>query len=354
MQNGIGSLDNRTVPERVNLIDTDKVLTWHLKHGRHNLPWQKDQNAYRVWISEIMLQQTQVKKVVGYFTRFMQEFPTLEMLALANQDQVLKLWAGLGYYSRARNLHRAAQQAWSQWQSLPTDEELLQSLPGIGRSTAAAIISLAYNQPATIMDANVRRVLSRYYLIDGYPQKAAVQKKLWKVAIDSTPNHSARNYTQAMMDLGASVCKPRAQADCEVCPICDGCEALKQDKVSVLPASKPAANKPLRSKVYWILYNEHKHVLLVKRPPTGVWGGLWCLPEKQDVPSDMSALEENDVSYVQTLRHTFSHFVLDMNVHSAHMLMRDKVCDSALYCWVDSNDPKSWPGVPAPIMKILR
>ena len=258
---------------------SERLLDWWDHHGRQDLPWQRPRTAYRVWISEIMLQQTQVATVIPYFERWMQSFPDIEALASASLDEVLAHWAGLGYYARARNLHKAAGLCVeNHGGTLPTSAAELESLPGIGRSTANAIVSQATDQPAAVLDGNVRRVLARHAAVEGWASKASVQKRLWKEAESRLPGHRGADYTQAAMDLGAMVCV-RSNPDCEHCPVRDDCQALALGRVEELPSPKPAVKVSDRTLHMLILRDESGRVLLEKRPPAGIWGGLWCLPE---------------------------------------------------------------------------
>lgn len=255
------------------------ILEWFDKNGRKNLPWQKARTPYRVWVSEIMLQQTQVTTVIPYFERFIKKFPDVKSLANAPEDEVLELWAGLGYYARARNLHKTAKIIQQEYKgTFPNDLLLLQELPGIGRSTAGAIFSLGMNQPAAILDGNVKRVFTRLHAIDGYPNASKTLKQLWQIAEDYLPNERAADYTQAMMDLGALLCTP-TQPNCKSCPVQKYCLAHAQDKTTDYPTPKPTKSLPVRSSHFLILVNNQQEILLEKRPPAGIWGGLWSLPE---------------------------------------------------------------------------
>ena len=231
---------------------SDRVLHWFDAHGRKHLPWQQQISAYRVWVSEIMLQQTQVTTVIGYFERFMQRFPDVVTLANAPQDDVLHLWTGLGYYARARNLHKAAQQiATDHGGEFPQTLEQVMALPGIGRSTAGAILSIACGKSHPILDGNVKRVLARYYAIEGWPGKRAVEDTLWQHATENTPATRTNHYTQAMMDLGAMICT-RSKPACDKCPLQSDCIAYAQGKQNEYPGKKPKKTLPVKSTVMWI------------------------------------------------------------------------------------------------------
>ncbi|MFW0051566.1 MAG: A/G-specific adenine glycosylase [Coxiella endosymbiont of Dermacentor nuttalli] len=255
------------------------VLRWFKRHGRHSLPWQRKITPYRVWISEIMLQQTQVTTVIPYFERFMQRFPTLELLALANIDEVLIYWSGLGYYARARNLHRTAQIIYERYQGqFPETIESLVTLPGIGQSTAGAILSFGMHQYAVILDGNVKRVLARYHTLKTPINQLAGINLLWDLAKKYTPRNNCWNYNQAMMDIGAIICT-RMKPKCPICPLKNACSAYQQTCQTEFPIKKIKKNWSRRSTYLILLQNPKGHILLEKRPPIGIWGGLWSFPE---------------------------------------------------------------------------
>ncbi len=290
------------------------ILAWFDQHGRKDLPWQQDISPYRVWISETMLQQTQVVTVIPYFNRFIEKFADVEALASAPVDEVLHLWSGLGYYARARNLHKAAQRIVEIGRFPDTLQDLLH-LPGIGLSTAGAIMSLAYHKRHPILDGNVKRVLARFIGVSGWPGNAAVNKQLWTISDELTPLSRVADYTQAMMDLGATVCT-RTKPDCTSCPVNAYCFACMTANVSSLPTPKPVKKLPVRQCVFLLLGNHENQILLEKRPPAGVWGGLWSLPEFDSIDAALSWCLCNSVKIVnrQELarkRHTFSHYHLD-------------------------------------------
>jgi len=296
----------------------EKLLKWYDLHGRKDLPWQENRNAYRVWVSEIMLQQTQVKTVIPYFEKFMQSFPSVKGLANAHEDQVLHHWSGLGYYARARNLHKAAQQVCDQHNAeFPQNFEDVLALPGIGQSTAGAILAQAQGQRHAILDGNVKRVLARFHAIHGWTGQSKVQALLWQKAEQHTPHERLADYTQAIMDLGATLCT-RSRPQCEACPLESECEANRTDQIKLLPTPKPRKSLPVKTVRMLLLRNSDEQVLLEKRPPTGIWGGLWSLPEmplEEAVPDwcenhyrlAIGAVQEHPV-----MRHTFSHFHLDI------------------------------------------
>lgn len=334
------------------------VLKWFDQHGRKNLPWQQGITAYRVWLSEIMLQQTQVTTVIPYFERFMQRFPTVKDLAKADIDEVLHLWTGLGYYARARNLHKCAQQVVSKYQGeFPVSIEGLVELPGIGRSTAGAISSIAYGQAAAILDGNVKRVLSRLHAVEGWPGQTAVQNTLWQIAEHYTPKRRNADYTQVMMDLGATVCS-RSKPRCNDCPLMDSCVAYGQGNMTDYPGKKPKKDKPSKSTQLLMLRNRHGEILLQQRPSTGIWGGLWSFPELpldqdpqgycQDYFGDQATLKERWDSY----RHTFSHYHLDINPVLLQVSHSDRAAEPG-WQWVRPESPGKL-GLAAPVKTLLK
>lgn len=302
------------------------VLSWYDQHGRKDLPWQQDRTPYRVWISEVMLQQTQVATVIPYFERFMARFPSATALADTELDAVLHLWSGLGYYARARNLHKAAVAVRDQYAGeFPCEFEAVQALPGIGRSTAGAILALACDQQQAILDGNVKRVLARFHAVDGWPGETAVLARLWEYAERYTPAVRTADYTQAMMDLGATLCT-RTRPVCEQCPLLAECRAFAADAVSRYPVARPHRELPVRSTHMLLLRNKRGDVLLQQRPPQGIWGGLWSFPELavsagtgDEDSGGISAWCEQALGRRAArleawpaVRHTFSHFHLDI------------------------------------------
>jgi A/G-specific adenine glycosylase len=294
-----------------------RLLAWHARHGRHDLPWQKRRTPYRVWISEIMLQQTQVTTVIPYYARFMQRFPSVTALADAPLDEVLHLWTGLGYYARARNLHKAAQLIRDRHGGrFPRDMEAVQALPGIGRSTAGAILAIATGQRHPILDGNVKRVLTRHGAVPGWPGDKRVEAKLWQRADALTPTQHAADYTQAIMDLGATLCT-RSKPRCGECPVAADCLARERGQQARFPAPKPRKALPVKRTRMLMLVAEGA-VLLERRPPAGIWGGLWGFPQV-DVDVDVLAWcrerfgkAPHRMREHPELRHTFSHFHLDI------------------------------------------
>ena len=293
-----------------------RLVAWQAQHGRHDLPWQRERTPYRVWLSEIMLQQTQVATVIPYFERFTARFATVADLAAGGIDDVLHLWSGLGYYSRARNLHATAQRVVAEHGGVfPDDQDTLATLPGIGRSTAAAIIALAHDRPAAILDGNVKRVLARYHAEAGWPGESAVMKRLWAHAERHLPARRVRDYTQALMDLGATLCT-RTRPACERCPLQGDCRAAAAGNPGDYPGRRPRRSVPHRTTCFLIIENAAGRVLLERRPPSGVWGGLWCFPEAADeagIAARMAALglaRYEAIARLPPVAHTFTHFRL--------------------------------------------
>lgn len=335
-----------------------RVLRWFDVAGRKDLPWQHPVDAYRVWVSEIMLQQTQVTTVIPYFERFMARFPTVTALAAAPQDAVLHLWTGLGYYARARNLHRAAQQVVDQHGGrVPVEPEALMALPGIGRSTAGAIAAIAGGRHAAILDGNVKRVLARFHAVAGNPAGSAVLKTLWAHAETHTPQARVGAYTQAIMDLGATVCT-RARPRCDACPVTARCRALATDAVDRYPGRKPRPAKPQRAARLFLLRDPDGRVLLERRPPNGIWGGLWTPPERpaETEPPELCrefGLEPGDAaaSFGAKFRHTFTHFHLD--IEPVYLgVRRAALADRPDLCWYDAAAAPDI-GLSAPAARLL-
>jgi A/G-specific adenine glycosylase len=337
----------------------DRLLAWCDRHGRKDLPWQEPRDPYRVWVSEIMLQQTQVATVIPYFERFMARFPDVAALAKADIDEVLHLWTGLGYYARARNLHKAARRIVAEHGGrFPTDFEAVAALPGIGRSTAGAVLALACDQRHPILDGNVKRVLTRHFRIAGWPGETKVEKRLWETADALTPTERVADYTQAIMDLGATVCR-RTRPDCGACPLEGSCAARRAGDVDAYPAPRPRKRLPERATLMLLIRNEAGEVLLTRRPPTGIWGGLWSLPEcapgadiraygRRTLGLDLAPGQSWD-----TLRHTFSHFHLDITPVPAQVLgTRPAVLESAPSVWYNPDSPDAR-GLAAPVKRLL-
>ncbi len=338
----------------------DLVIAWQAAHGRHDLPWTLDRSAYRVWLSEIMLQQTQVTTVIPYFERFVARFPGVRALAAADIDEVLHLWSGLGYYSRARNLHRTAQIVVDKHAGrFPNDVPGLSELPGIGRSTAGAIVALAGDRRAAILDGNVKRVLARYHAVDGWPGQSAVLKTLWRLAEAHLPQANFCAYTQALMDLGATLCTRRAPA-CERCPVHHNCAARKNGDPEGYPARRPQRTLPTRDTCFLIVEDNAGAVLLERRPASGIWGGLWCFPQVDnenglDVAAAALGLVDYDiVERLADVTHTFTHFRLNIQP----LRLRATNCDAQIresddLCWYRSAAANRL-GLPAPVARLLK
>jgi A/G-specific adenine glycosylase len=337
------------------------VLDWFDQYGRTNLPWQQDTGAYPVWVSEIMLQQTQVATVIPYFERFMQSFPTLHDLAAAPQDEVLHHWTGLGYYARARNLHKTAQHVVAELDGqFPENVTALIELPGIGRSTAGAISSIAFNNQASILDGNVKRVLARFSATEGWPGKREVVEKLWLIAETFTPLERIADYTQAMMDLGATLCT-RSSPNCTECPLMSSCIAYKQGNPKDYPGKKAKKKLPIKTAYFLMLSNDHGELLLEQNPQAGLWGGLWIFP-KCETEIELAALylrlgvDPLTAEFQEIKRHTFSHFHLDYQAVQANVAdigrSMPQVAESPNQVWYNIQNPLSL-GMPAPIKALL-
>ena len=336
-----------------------RLLSWHAREGRHDLPWQDNRSAYRVWVSEIMLQQTQVATVIPYFERFMQRFPDVRTLADAPADEVLHLWTGLGYYARARNLHRAAQVIRDLHDGIfPADIEAAMALPGIGRSTAGAILAISAGQRHPILDGNVKRVLTRFYALDGAADEKATLETLWQLAHDNTPAENVDVYTQAIMDLGATLCV-RAKPRCDACPVAADCRARIEGRQSDLPAAKRKRANAARRKKHAVMLVARRasEVLLVQRPSSGIWGGLWCLPEfdHRDAAEQYAAATLASATFARMplpdIAHSFSHFDLVITPLVARCRGESGVREGAML-WYDLAQPARV-GLPAPIKTLL-
>lgn len=328
------------------------LLAWYDTFGRKELPWQHPKCPYRIWVSEIMLQQTQVQTVIGYFERFMNRFPTVDALAKACEDDVLALWAGLGYYSRAHNLHKTAQIIHEKYKGvIPANLDELIALPGIGESTAAAITSQAFDQQTPILDANVKRVLSRFFRVEGIPDKIAVKKTLKEHAASCMPLERAANYTQAIMDLGALICKP-VNPNCTNCPVKTHCQAFQNNTVHLYPFKKIKKPKPTIQEQFLIVHDTSLRVYLEKRPSSGIWGGLWSLPSISMETNPSSHLKSHfRISLSEfrpfiSFKHTFTHF---------HLILHSVTCNitSTKRLEMFSQQDLHRIGLPKPIKTIL-
>ncbi len=334
----------------------ERLLAWWDQYGRKDLPWQHPRTPYRVWVSEIMLQQTQVSTVIPYFERWMQRFPEIAELAQSPLDEVLAHWSGLGYYARARNLHRCAQICLQQFGgALPSSSEQLTTLPGIGRSTANAIVSQATDQPAAVLDGNVRRVIARHAMVEGWTGSAAVQKILWREAEARLPERRGADYTQAIMDLGAMVCR-RSTPDCAHCPLQADCRAHAAAAVDRYPAAKPKTRVKDRAVFMLILHDDEQGVLLEKRPPAGIWGGLWSLPEAGSL-ADLEQKTGLELAHSRMLPprlHRLTHQRLHIQPVLLHAARPEQVKCSAEQCWMALDGQAGRGGIPQPVVRLLR
>jgi len=333
------------------------LLGWYDRHGRKDLPWQQNRDAYAIWVSEIMLQQTQVTTVIPYYERFLARFPTVEVLASAPRDDVLHHWTGLGYYARARNLHRAAQIIANEHSGqFPADLEQACALPGVGRSTAGAILDFAYGQRHPILDGNVKRVLCRYHGIDEPPGKRAVEQRLWALATEHTPARRVADYTQAIMDLGATVCRRRPL--CAACPLHDSCVARRRGNPGTLPMRIARQPKPVR-RTRFVMIRDLRRVLLEQRPPTGIWGGMWGFPEvpegssiERHVAREFGLTIRSEPPW-QEFRHTFTHFHLDITPVPARLNGdASSIMEKPGLVWYNLHSPDAR-GLAAPVKQLL-
>ncbi len=339
-----------------------RVIAWQRKHGRHDLPWQNTRDPYRIWVSEIMLQQTQVAAVIGFYARFLERFPDLASLSQAPQDEVMRYWAGLGYYSRARNLHKAARIVVEQWQGvMPTLPGELVTLPGIGRSTAAAIAVFAHGTRAAILDGNVKRVMARHFGVDGYPGEKKVEEALWERVSGLLPKTEAEAYTQGLMDLGATLCI-RSKPNCGACPLQSGCVAYRDNRIAELPRRKPKKALPHRSCVMLLLLCGRK-VLLEKRPSSGIWGGLWCLPQFETAAQAQRWAAEWGIEWrkrqvLDAIEHGFTHYHLTIQPALIAIAARATVRPAASAAeapervWLSLDDIAD-AALPAPVKKLI-
>ena len=334
-----------------------KVLAWQRQHGRHDLPWQGTRDPYRIWVSEIMLQQTQVGAVIGYFERFMQRFPDVKALAEAPEDEVLRFWSGLGYYARARNLHKAARLVVEKHDgALPRSAEELVGLPGVGRSTAAAIAAFAFGERGAILDGNVKRVLARQFGIEGFPGAAKVEARLWALAADLLPANGIEGYTQGLMDLGAMVCT-RAKPQCEACPVSQGCVALRTGRVRELPSPRPKRVHPTRQAT-WLVLRHCGQVLLERRPSAGIWGGLWSFPEFDGRDLAQECLTRfgcviSSHREMPSFAHGFTHFRLEISPLVCDVRSLESRTASPGSLWLDPEAAIA-AAIPTPVRNLLR
>ncbi len=335
----------------------DKLIGWQRLHGRHDLPWQGSREPYRVWLSEIMLQQTQVATVIPYYQRFVARFPDLASLAAASQDEVLVHWSGLGYYSRARNLHAAAQQVMNDFNgAFPTQIADIVSLPGIGRSTAAAIAAFCFGTRAAILDGNVKRVLTRQFGIAGYTGDKLIETKLWALAESLLPSGNVDHYTQSLMDMGATLCT-RGRPRCAACPVASSCVALATQQVATLPTPKPKKAIPHKTTRFVILHHAGR-IWLQQRPPTGIWGGLWSFPEL-DMSTDVLTtcrdewqLQTTAVHELPAFKHVFTHFSLMITPHWVDVVSLPLTIQESTGRWLSAADALQ-AAIPAPVRSVL-
>ena len=339
---------------------TERIITWQKQHGRHDLPWQRTNDPYRIWLSEVMLQQTQVATVIPYYERFVARFPDVRALASAPIESVMASWAGLGYYSRARNLHRCAQQiADAHGGEFPREVQQLARLPGVGRSTAAAIAALAFGERAAILDGNVRRVLARHCSIQGYPGRPQIQRQFWECAESHLPANDIQAYTQGLMDLGATVCT-RSRPNCAACPVSETCIARIDRTIGKLPTPRPVRERPIRAQTVLAVQDATGAVLLELRPPSGIWGGLLSLPEFESEASDDAVVAEVSARFGLTIviteglgpiRHEFTHYTYLMKPRLARVVGATGVANSSLRA-VSSDGLQTAP-LPAPVRRML-
>jgi A/G-specific adenine glycosylase len=335
------------------------LIEWHSHQGRHDLPWQLDRTPYRVWVSEVMLQQTQVATVIPYYQRFMARFPTVTALADAPIDEVLHLWTGLGYYARARNLHRAACRIRDEFGGeFPRTFDEIESLPGIGRSTTGAILALSRGERHPILDGNVKRVLARYFGVEGSTAERAVTDRLWQLSDACTPDEEVDVYTQAIMDLGATVCT-RHRPLCAYCPLAEGCFAKATDRQQELPTPRTAKGTRRSREIFMLVaMRKDGSVLLERRPESGIWGGLWCLPEFETVSAATTyaghtlRAAQGQPKPLSIVEHAFTHFDLVITPLLTQCSGHAGIMDTIPTVWYNARDPARI-GLPAPIKTLL-
>jgi len=340
---------------------SQRVVAWQRRHGRHDLPWQGTRDPYRIWLSEVMLQQTQVATVIPYFQRFVSRFHDVQSLAAAALDDVMAAWAGLGYYSRARNLHRCAQQVVAQHGGVfPRSADALAQLPGIGRSTAAAIAAFAHSERAAILDGNVKRVFARHFGIAGYSNVATTEREMWRVAETELPDAGIESYTQGLMDLGATICL-RRQPRCGDCPVQATCVAARDGRVDLLPAPRPARMRPLRAATLALIMDDAGSVLVKRRPPNGIWGGLLSVPEFDADLSDAELLAAVERRFglrgvvlrrLEPLRHEFSHYSFVIQPGVVRVTAAVALNEGCGVAWLAPHDVRD-AALPAPVRRLL-
>lgn len=348
------ALPNSLQPQE---LFAERLLSWFEQQGRKNLPWQQGITPYSVWVSETMLQQTQVNTVIPYYLKFMASFPSVQILAAASQDQVLHHWTGLGYYARGRNLHKTAQIITDEFNSIfPDTVAQLETLPGIGRSTAGAICAIAYQRAATILDGNVKRVLARQHAVAGWSGHTATNKQLWTLADHYTPKHHSRDYTQAMMDLGATLCT-RTQPRCPDCPVSNNCKAFALGQATDYPGKKPKKISPVKQCLFLIIRNPTGEILLEQRPVSGLWGGLWVFPQCDD-EFDIKSIctkfgcKVTAIKQLPPQRHSFSHFHLDYQPVVVEVSPPSSIMDSCGIVWYNPKLPLEI-GTAQPVKQLL-
>lgn len=333
------------------------LTAWQRRSGRHDLPWQQTRDPYRIWVAEVMLQQTQVTAVVPYYERFLQHFPSVEALACAHEEHVLRLWSGLGYYARARNLHRAARMiVEARAGRFPRSAAQLQLLPGLGRSSAAAIAAFAFGERAAILDGNVKRVLARCFGVHGWPGEPAIERRLWTLAESLLPKRAIERYTQALMDLGATLCL-RVKPRCAECPVRKRCAALREDAIARLPAPRPRKRLPSRE-VTWLVLVRARQVYLERRPPAGLWGGLWTFPEagaraRSDAVARRYGCEALATRRLAPLTHGFTHFQLRVRPLVCQVAGAAGPAEAPGRLWFDIHEAAKG-AVPAPVRQLLQ
>lgn len=353
MEKSAASVNEPLTPK----IFQQKLLAWFDIHGRKDLPWQHPVTPYRVWVSEIMLQQTQVTTVVPYFLAFVARFPDVESLAAADIDEVLSYWSGLGYYARARNLHKSAKLI-AENGRFPETPDQLEALPGIGRSTAGAILGIAFNYSHPILDGNVKRVLCRVHAIAGWPGDQKIERQLWSLSKAYTPSERVADFTQAMMDLGATLCT-RGKPACGRCPLQASCMAYAQGSVGQLPTPKPVKALPVKKQIFLLVRNSEQQVLLEKRPPIGIWGGLWSFPAFDSHSEALFWCVQrygHPVHFLEGIeqRHTFSHYHLDFTLVTAQLRSDvNQVSDQDNILWCGKETVNRL-GMPAPVKQLCR
>ena len=331
------------------------ILDWHAIHGRSELPWQGTRDHYKIWVSEIMLQQTQVATVIPYYQQFLNSYPNIKELANANINEVLHLWTGLGYYARGRNLHKAAIAIVDQHNGIfPSQFSKVLALPGIGRSTAGAILAFAENQHHAILDGNVKRVLSRFYKVAGWYGSKGTADKLWALAEQNTPTLEVARYTQAIMDFGATFCK-RSKPKCTTCPLQNYCGAFKSDQVREFPEGKPKKTKPIKETFMLLIRNAKGEYLLQQNPPSGIWGGLWGPPQVSELNAEqLNEYHVTDTQALTTFKHTFSHYHLMITpVETKTNAAQEMVTEYAEQVWYNVNSTLQI-GLAAPVKKLLK